>query len=871
MVWRGISGGGRSRSFGFLGYRLPRFWHIPLLIVLLAPVWPSMAKEPPLRPGPTYGHIEPKVAQQGTEVEVLLFGTRLYQIEDFLFYREGIEFIGSEPVSEWYADGCTGQMQQIGPGHCAKVKLRVAKDCPTGRHLFRVQTDETLSEMSSFWITPYQVVAEDHWWLDKAENINDDFDHAQSIELGTTVYGYMPSYNVVDNEFFKVELVKGHRLTVEIWADVMGFKLRDHDLALRVYDSQRKQIAFNDDSVMGGQDPWLSLMAPETGTYYIHIREAMDMESHHMHYVAHFTSGAKPTVCYPLGGRAGTTLSTRLIGDPSGDIQHQIVLPEEVGAFEESMVEYWAPSDQPAVGANLVQVADFDNVLEDGSDHSTLDKAQVYQGELPIAFNGIIDSEGQQDWFRFYARAGERYRVTTYAATLGSPIDAQLVIKAADGLGSRINIEAEDSYFRDRDQSVGGKWSTRENLDPIVMFEPDKDGEYFIGISDSQRMYGPDYAYRVEFQPFVDRTFIKSYQDYREDGRKRDSFVVPIGNTIERRFEYIQVQGNKYQGELEVVAEGLPPGVSLFCGPTKVGSRSLQLIVQADADAKPWTGLIDISLRPTDPGVDFVGGFHRNSMAKGARGGFIDQFYMTRQCALSVVPAAPFRIKVVEPKIPLVRNAQLELEVEIERLGYDHELRLQAAWLPTHVSGAPPLSIPSGETKVTYTIAANQSAGLGKFPVSLTLHEDLHYTGSKEREAYLQTATGYHYVASPPVWVEVADPYLELSLARTAIERQKTGRIEATIKTLKPLPSTATAKLVGLPPGVEQAGEVKIQPADTSVSFPIKVTRDCLLGQYKDIRCEVTISDKGQQVTQVTGNGVLRVDEERRLSGGGEE
>ena len=45
-------------------------------------------------------------------------------------------------------------------------------------------------------------------------------------------------------------------------------------------------------------------------------------------------------------------------------------------------------------------------------------------------------------------------------------------------------------------------------MDPIAIFEPDADGEYLIGISDAQRLFGAEYIYRIEFQPLRDHAFV---------------------------------------------------------------------------------------------------------------------------------------------------------------------------------------------------------------------------------------------------------------------------------------------------------------------------------------------------------------------------
>ena len=128
----------------------------------------------------------------------------------------------------------------------------------------------------------------------------------------------------------------------------------------------------------------------------------------------------------------------------------------------------------------------------------------------------------------------------------------------------------------------------------------------------------------------------------------------------------------------------------------------------------------------------------------------------------------------------------------------------------------------------------------------------------------MASGTGFHYVASPPIDLQIVQPYLELTLLRSAIERQKTGEIVAEIKHVRPLPSPAKVKLLRLPAGVELVEPQTIKPGDKTVTFPLRASKDALTGQYKEIAGEVTILDEGQEISQQTGSGTLRIDAERK-------
>ena len=544
---------------------------------------------------PTAARISPQVGQRGTEVTLLLQGARLQEIEDVLFYSPGLKYVGFKPLDQ-VPDDIHQKPKATPAGTAAALTLEIAEDCPLGEHFLRIRTSDELSEMLSFWVTPFRCVAEAHVGHDAPGNTNGSIDNAQPIELGTSVYGYHPKNSTIDYDYYSVELQEGQRLTVEVWSSCLGFQhFRGmSDIAVTVYGPDQKKVAYADDTSLRGMDPILNMTAPESGTYFVNIHQSMDFEGILRHYVAHFSDAPRPMITYPLGGQAGTALQATAIGDIGGPSDINFSLPNRPGAFEKSIVDHYMPG---TVIPNGIQVARFPNVLEDGNSHFRPEDAQVYKGRLPVAFNGRIEHEGKADWFRFSAKKGERYRIRTYAAILGSSLDATIQVKAAEGTKSRINITADDSNWIDRDWWGNDKvWVIKDRMDPIAIFEPDADGEYLIGISDAQRLFGPEYVYRIEFQPLRDHAFVYFPTDYREAPNKRDRLVIPRGNTIEHTLAIVHATGSRYRGGMLIEAVGLPDGVTFSCPPLKPGQTLTQATLTASPDAEPWTGLIDLRL-----------------------------------------------------------------------------------------------------------------------------------------------------------------------------------------------------------------------------------------------------------------------------------
>jgi len=820
---------------------------IPMQVfVLVAVVWMSV----PANAQRLAEKITPQVVQRGSEAKVLLEGNYLENVEGILAYSPGIQFIRVEPP------GDVGKMSPVptstDPGKQVTLVLGIDDNAVVGEHLFRVRTKETLSEILTVWVSPFPCVREAHPFTPGGVENADTLESAQEIKLNTTYWGHFPGHSNFDEDFYRIDLKKGERLTVEVWGSCFSSPI---DPSLTLYGPDKKPILMVDDTTLRESDPFFSYIATTTGTHYVAIHPFNDDENGLGHYAIHFTNGLRPTIAYPLGGQPGEKLKTTLYGDVEGNIDIDLQLPASVSPYEKSIISH-APKG--SIIPLRFHVAGFPNILEAQGDHGREENAQHYNGSLPIAFNGKIEKEGETDWYRFSAKAGERYLVRSFAGTFGSPIDPYLKIKPAKGTESQIALEADDSTWLDHDWCSAGRWRCKDLADPIVVFEPDVDGDYLLGISDNQRLFGPDYAYRVEFQPARNRIWLQNTSDYRESIEKRDAIVVHAGSNIERTYNVLVPPITDFEGEFDIVIEGLPKGVTYLAPRASANSRIVQLIFSAAPETKPWAGFPEIKLRPVDKNSQLDGGYRYVHTRSIMRGGLASGFYRrTDRFALAVVGPAPLSVTVEKPDVGLALNAFVDLKINVGRShGFDGAVVIRSRWTPEHILGAPPLTIPAGQSSAMYRVTASSRATPGSFPLTLTAHE--------ESGTAISTGLGFHFVSSTPVNVEVVEPYLEITLARSAIERGTDGFIQGKIKHIRPLPAGTTATLTNLPTGVKLLNDVNITGETAEVSFSIRATSAALLGLAEDISCHVTVLEGGQAIVQSTGVATLRIDQERK-------
>ena len=584
----------------------------------------------------------------------------------------------------------------------------------------------------------------------------------------------------------------------------------------------------------------------------------MDYEAGRLrHYLLHIGSFDRPLVVYPQGGQADTRQEFAMLGGAIGTQLTELPLPAVPGPFERAYLSVARKSAPPT--PNRIHLATFPNVYEH-DETSSVDQPQVIDQPLPLAINGRITEPGQVDWYRIKATQGQRYRVRSYSSTLDSELDARIWLRPAAGNPSKQHYDEDDSLWEPHDLIAHHyRHQTKERLDPIFMFEPETDGDWLLGVGDTRREGGPHHVYRIEFQPHVDSAFVHFDAYPSQPKIVRDRIVLYPGHSYSRPVSIMPGFGSKYDKPLKLRAVNLPDGVTIEAAPFKQSDGIIPVLFHADAGAEPTAEIVDLIVEPVDMDdrAGFRGGFVQVNQATNRRGDYAMYFNRTRKLAVAVCQGPNFDLEIEPPKVPLVRNGEMALQVNVDRHeGFEGAVYCQMDWLPQGVNQQPPLIIPAGETSGIYSLSAGSGANTGEYNLSIT--------GREDEGGHVRSGAGFHYVCSPFVRLSVGDPYLTIKLARAAIERQKVGTIEAELQQHKPFDGEAALTLGRLPFGVKQLPPYPlVRSSDTSVSFQVEVTADCLVGQYKEIYCEVAITDGGQTIRQQTGSGVLRVDAER--------
>jgi hypothetical protein len=643
---------------------------------------------------------------------------------------------------------------------------------------------------------------------------------------------------------------EGQRISVEVEAVRLGtmhFSQGDADLSVRILDDQGKVVAKCDDTAMFVQDPMVSVLAPHTGNYYIEISQQMYERPNQVWYRAHIGNFTRPTGIYPAGGQSGERLSVKILGDPKGERTETITLPKAAG-----LVDYYPgqKNEQPP-SPNMLRVSAYPNVLKtEGPDPTPVPA-------LPVALNGVYAKSGSVDEFKFTAKKGESWRVQVFARTIGSPMDPKFTIRNAKGGGAI--VAADDVKLADLGQpSNRGTWHIKDMLDPVAIFKAPADGEYILGISDTRGMAAPDMIYRVEIEPVRDMIYTHitspdAYQIPRVTG-----MIIPQGSQWTLTLQVAQAPGNSYKGDLEIEAVGLPKGVKMIGPRYTKGATRMPVQFVASKDAEQQTALVQLLARPVDKAAKLEGATRQAIALYNHPGEYPWHYVFLDKFALAVTKPAPFTLTMEQPPIPLSRSGEMHLKVRVERQGdFKGAVELQTDWLPPGVSGGGAVTVAADKTEGEVKIQANAKAEPGIFQIAVN--------GSTTQGGDGFSGFGRVRVSTPMTKLEVSEPYLSIDLKRSSVERGKRGEIVGAIKENKPLPGTASVNLLRLPKGVTLVGKApEIKSGDKEVIFEVQASSDALLGMYKEIACEVTVTEKGQAIHQQTCSGVLRVDPAKR-------
>jgi hypothetical protein len=452
---------------------------------------------------------------------------------------------------------------------------------------------------------------------------------------------------------------------------------------------------------------------------------------------------------------------------------------------------------------------------------------EVAAPALPLAFNGILEEEGDIDYFKFSAKKGQRFRMQVFADKIGSPVDP--VLNLYDGAM----------------KSLGGSDDADGTKDSRVDFQAPADGEYFVRVKDMLNRGGADFVYRIESverKPAVDVTMPEML---RRNLQYRKQFNVPRGGYYAMT---VNTTRRDFSGDLVFDLPKLPPGVTWESATIPKSVSQFPILLKAAPDAPIGGGLFDLKVKSADPEKPVEGTFKQAlDLVRGPQNGVEYYTRYHEDLPIAVVEELPFSITVDQPKVPLVRNGMMKLKVRANRKdGYDKKIIVRMLWKPPGITTPASMTFGEKDTELEYELNANSSAEINTWNVAVLAESD----GGK----------GLMMTASPYIKLAVEEPFVNMKLSMATTKQGLPADMVAEVENLREFGGQADVQLFGLPAHATTP-VVKIDKASEGFSFPIVTSEKTPVGQHKNLFCTVTVLQDGEPIVHRVGmGGVIRVD-----------
>ena len=730
---------------------------------------------------PRLSNIQPRGIQRGTEQILTFNGSNLGDAQEIFFYEKGFEVL-----------------EVKGEGNKVTVKVKVAPDCRLGEHVAQVRTASGISDYRTLYIEDLPVVAE--------KEPNSDFETPQEIQLNHVVNGTVANEDV---DYYVVTATKGQRITAEIVA--MRLSTANFDPYVAILDEKRFELATNDDTALALQDGFASIIAPADGKYIIEVRESAYAAG--STYRLHVGTFPRPKVVFPAGGQMGAETEIRYLGMPSGELTAKIKLPDTpVTDFGVFAVDDGGTAPTP----NNFRLFEHGNAFE-AEPNNDFDHASP--AELPLAFNGIISEPGDIDFYKFHARKGQVFDVECFARRIRSGLDPVMHIYKADrgNVAGSDDSRGPDSYFR---------------------FTAPADGDYFVRVTDHLGRGGPDLVYRIEFQPVVAKLTLGIPRTERY-GQYRQQIFVPKGN---RFGTLISASRGNFGGELKLLGENLPEGITMHCVNMPANQNTMPVVFEATSDATIGGKLVDFLAAHADPDQKIQGGFtNRADYIIAAPGQSLYRWKDVDQLAMAVVDEVPFKLEVIEPKVPIVRDGSMQVKVVAHKKeGWDEQINLQWPYRPPGVGATSSINMPKGANEAFYPINANGNAEI------------------KDWTFYVLGTSQGHWASSQLSHLKISDAFVRFEMQRAACEQGQEAQVLCKVNHVAPFEGEATATLMGIPPKVA-VEPIKITKDTKEITFTLKTEAGSPVGKH-NLFCQLVITQNGEPITSRAGNVQFQID-----------
>ena len=526
------------------------------------------------------------------------------------------------------------------------------------------------------------------------------------------------------SDFYKIDLEAGDTIRITCHSEALVSRL---SASLTIFGPDGTELDRDRDN--SDRDAMVACTASSPGSYFIQVSDFTFRGGPGYTYRLEVAKGPQILFAYPPAGEVGKTTTHLLYGrnlpgsDPSRRIHLGGRLVDVVeGQISIDSLETFQSSTRvrqsmiPTKSYRLMDGTTASNAIPLGIstapmilETETGPDGDAQSIQIPCEIQGRFDRTRDVDRYRFEAKKGETLWIEALAQRIGTTVDTTLVVE-------RLALDPESGETAqqvgtadDLSDDTGERRFPLPCGDAALPFTAPEDGTYRITIMNLAGRGGIDQVYRLAIKtpsPGFELVAIP----WRPVHIKNEVDILTPALSPGGRGEirvFAMRQGG-YEGDIELLVEGLPQGV--HCPPVSMKKgRDSTLTLTADPETDPWYGFITIKGKGEDHST-----FARIGMLIHRARDFSKESYSTAlapSLPLSV-SASPNPLSIQIPKqkaFELPTERALEIPVTIQRHSYEGEVVLKAEGLPGKI---PELKIPSGSSSGTFLVPPEVRAQL---------------------------------------------------------------------------------------------------------------------------------------------------------------
>lgn len=681
--------------------------------------------------------------------------------------------------------------------------FKLPPEAPVGVHGLRIANPTGISNL---WL----VMVDD---LPSLAQVKPNAAPAQAQAV-TAPIGVDGNVDSLTRNYYKVTVAAGQMLSFEVVARRLGSPL---DPMLRILDLQGRELAYSDDAPGLGGDSRLTHTFKDTGEYIVEVRDIRFQGGGNFTYRLRIGDFPCVTTPYPLGIKKGGPAQLAFAGSRlDGAAPVTVNIPNE------------APVSWVNVGVKLPNgTASGFGSLSVGAGEEALEvepndeQPMATRVNLGASLNGRFDKPGDVDRFIFTAKAGQRFVFSGVTRLQGSPSDLFIRILKADGAQV---VAADDTG------------ANEGSLD----FNAPADGDYTLVVEELIKRGGPEFAYRINVEPF---------QAGFDLAASTDTLNVPLQGV-----SLVSVTATRrgYDGPIELSLADAPANVAstgAVIGPGQVTAVLTVLNSGAAPDGKIYQ--VKIQGKAKIGEADYlstatVNAAHRTAFA----GTPLPPQVVSQAVALGTNPQPFFVLRTETPEIVFGKNLTATAKIKSIRAADFPEaitLAVEPAQngLPAGVTAAvKPIDKDKNEIEIVFT--ANAQAPLGTFSGVLQ------GTGKKANDTVVQAAPAIRLTLRAPFSLKA-----DIGEGKIVKGAMLKGKVVAERNPAYNGPIVLT--FANLPKGVT-AAEATIPEGKSEVEIVLTAAADAQVGTIENLSIKGEGTAGGQKFAETAPNAKLIVE-----------